>query len=274
MNEPTSLTPAEIYETFMGPAIFRPLAQLFVRAAARPRAGERALDLACGTGMVARHLAPEVGPEGRVVGVDRNPGMLAVARSLAPPVGAKVDWVGGDAVALPLPGGSFDLVTCQQGLQFFPDRAAALEHVRRVLAPGGRVALALWRSIEHHPVFAELAEAELAHLGPLGVTYDDVVLPFSLSDPDEIRALLESAGFPEIRLGTGEVVARFAEPADFIRNMELGYAAVIPEFGSDPAAFEAFIEGVSSQARALVRQHTFWDHVMFPMYTNLAVARA
>jgi ubiquinone/menaquinone biosynthesis C-methylase UbiE len=108
---------AEIYEEYLVPAIFEPWARNLLDRAA-PRPGERVLDVACGSGIVARLAAEQVGAAGTVVGVDINPGMIAVARKNAGAAG--VEWKEGNATALPLPDGSFDLVTCQQGLQFFP----------------------------------------------------------------------------------------------------------------------------------------------------------
>lgn len=99
------------------------------------------LDVACGTGPVARYVAPLVGPMGRVLGLDLNAGMLAIARAMAQREG--------NATALPFPDASFDRVCCQQGLRFFPDRPATLQEMCRVLIPGGRLALAVWRGLEH-----------------------------------------------------------------------------------------------------------------------------
>src|SRR5438552_1035927 len=142
-TEQKNPSPAEIFESYFVPAIFAPWARVLLEYAA-PRPGDRVLDLACATGIVARQVAPVVGPSGRVVALDINPGMLAVGASLPAPEGAAIEWRQGDAVALDLPTGAFDLVLCQQGLQFFSDRAAAVREMKRVLADGGRVVLSLW----------------------------------------------------------------------------------------------------------------------------------
>jgi SAM-dependent methyltransferase len=134
---------AETYERHMVPAIFGPWAEDLL-ALAMPAPGERVLDVACGTGVVARLVAQRVAPTGTVVGLDLNPGMLAVARTLPLPQG-EIQWREGNVSAMPFPDASFDLALCQQGLQFFPDRPAALREVRRVLEPRGRLALSVWR---------------------------------------------------------------------------------------------------------------------------------
>lgn len=127
-------TPPQVYERVLVPAVLRALSRSVVDLAA-PHEGERVLDLACGTGIVARTVAPIVGAAGSVVGIDVLPPMLAVARSVPAPDGASIEWREGDATALDLSDSSFDLVICQQGLQFFPDREATASEVLRVLDP-------------------------------------------------------------------------------------------------------------------------------------------
>lgn len=140
-----ALDAAQRYECVVARHIFRPWATLLADAA-RLRHGERVLDLACGTGLVARVAAQRVGPDGRVTGVDLNPGMIAVARSLAAPEGARIEWLEGDALAIPLADASVDAVLCQQGLQFFPDQGLAFREMRRVLKRGGRLAVSVWNT--------------------------------------------------------------------------------------------------------------------------------
>lgn len=130
----------ELYERYLVPAITAVWAADLVERAA-PRSGERVLDVACGTGIVARRAAERVGNHGRVVGLDLNSGMLAVARSLSSQDASGIEWREGSALAMPLPDAAFDLVLCQLELQFFPDRPLALREMRRALVPGGRLAL-------------------------------------------------------------------------------------------------------------------------------------
>ena len=123
---------AELYERYVARYILGPWAPSLVDAA-HVTVGERVLDVACGTGVVARITAQRVGPTGRIVGLDLNPGMIRVAQSLPAPVGAPIEWLVRSAVDLRLEAESFDVVLCQQGLQFFPDKALALREMRRVL---------------------------------------------------------------------------------------------------------------------------------------------
>jgi ubiquinone/menaquinone biosynthesis C-methylase UbiE len=110
-------SPASIYEMQLVPAIFEPLTRILIERA-RPEPGEYVLDAACGTGIVARLVAPMVGPSRRTVGLDYDPIMIEMARSLAP----EIEWTQGDLQNLPFPDGFYHLVTCQQGVQYLPDR--------------------------------------------------------------------------------------------------------------------------------------------------------
>lgn len=272
MGTTPPLKPAESYETFYGPAIFAPAAAILLEYA-DPRPGENVLDLACGTGMVARHVAPRVGSGGRITAVDLNPAMLEVGRALPPPPGAPIDWREGDAVDVALPQAHFHLALCQHGLQFFPDRGAALANVHGALRPGGRLALSVWQGMDRNTFFRDLAEIEVRHLASVGVTREEVEAPFSMHR-EQVVDLLHRAGFRDTQVAERSIEARFPSPDTFIRNMELAYAAVIPEFVDDPGAFEAFVDGVEAGSREVVRSHVRGDHVVVPMHMWVVTARA
>jgi ubiquinone/menaquinone biosynthesis C-methylase UbiE len=180
-----SANPAETYQAYFVPAMFTPWAKMLLDHAT-PQPGEHVLDVACGTGVVSRMIAPTAGANGRVVGLDVNPAMLAVARNQPAPDGAPIQWREESALAMSLPDASFDLVLCQQGLQFFPNHAAGVREMRRMLKPGGRAAVACWQSLDHNPAFKAMIQAEARYLNepiaPLSV-------PFSLGDADVLRAL-------------------------------------------------------------------------------------
>lgn len=261
---------AEVYQRFFVPGVFLPCARLLL-AEARPRPGERALDLACGTGVVARLLAPALGPSGHVVALDLRPGMLAVARAL-PASGAPIVWQLGDAQALPTADARLDLVICQQGLQFFADRAAALREAHRGLAPGGRVVVATWCGLTQHPVQAALIEAEVRQLAALGLDTGDAAVAFSLGDGGELARLLSAAGFHDVAVSVATIEARFPNPERFFDDMYHAYAAVVPALAADPAAFTAFVRGVEHDTRALIDRHRQGNEIVIPMPTNVATA--
>lgn len=269
MAQPGGDNPAEIYERYLVPALFLPLAEELLRRA-MPRPRERVLDLACGTGAVARQVAPRVGAAGTVVGLDVSPAMLDVARSLPAPPGPPIDWREGSALALPFPDAAFDLVLCQQGLQLFPDRPAAAREMRRVLAPGGRVVLSVSRGLEHQPIYAALNEAMERHLGSRAMA-----APFSLGDAEELRALLTGAGFRDAAVEPLVRTVRFPSPAQFVRLSVLGAAAAVPELGCmDATARDSLIDAIRGDADEALRPYTNGDALAFPLRANVATARA
>ena len=148
----------EAYEQYIVPAWMGEWAQDLVDVSSI-QAGQRVLDVGCGTGVVTRAIARLIGPSGKVVGLDVNDAMLQMARHFAAQEGLGViTWQQGDAAAMPFPEASYDVVLCQQGLQYFPDCAAALREVARILVPGGRLALSVWRALERHPFFVALVK--------------------------------------------------------------------------------------------------------------------
>src|SRR5262245_46222255 len=142
---------AEVYEEFFVPALFAQWPPR-VAGAARIRPGQRVLDVACGTGILARSAVALVGPNGSVTGLDINEGMLAVAERKA----HGIEWRRGAAEALPFDSESFDAVVSQFGLMFFEDRRSAIKEIVRVLRPGGRLAVAVWDSYKNSPGYAAL----------------------------------------------------------------------------------------------------------------------
>ena len=182
----------ELYSMFM----LEPWVPALMKAV-HLQSGERVLDVACGTGFVARHAAECVGETGTVTGVDINAGMLAVAKAAtASKATLTIDWREADVSALPFPDGSFDVALCQQGLQFFPDRLGALQEIRRILVPGGRMGLSVWGSLEENPYFLAVEVAIRRHVS------DDAASglrkPHALADPEEVRAAITKSGFEDV----------------------------------------------------------------------------
>ena len=254
---------AAAYERYLVPAIFAPFARSLVALGA-PAAGERVLDLACGTGIVARHAAPLVAPGGRVVGADVNAGMLAVAAVTVP----GVEWVEADAAALPFADGSFDVAYCEQALMFFPDRAAALRELRRVLAPGGRVALSVWRGSEHNWVYEAVAAALERHAGPEAGAM--MRSPFPAWDAADLRGMLAEAGFGAVRMRLEIGVEVWPSAAELLRREAASSPLAGPIGALEPGAREALIADVA----AALRDYTDDDRIVFPIETHVATGRA
>lgn len=256
----------ENYERYLVPSIFGPCAIDLISLAA-PQAGERVLDVACGTGAVARLCAPHIGFRGKVVGLDINPGMVTAARSLPPVPGVSFEWVEGSAVAMPLPDAAFELVLCQQGLQFFPDRPAALREMRRVLVLGGRLAVSVWRGIHYSPGFALLAEALERHVGL--EASKTMRAPFSLPDAEELRSLIARAGFRDVTIHSASKTLRFPSPEEFVQQYVSGSPLAGPVAQVSGVARSALLEDM----RKGLRQYQTVDSVAFPIEAHLVTAR-
>jgi SAM-dependent methyltransferase len=227
--------------------------------------GDRVVDVACGTGIVARRAAARVGPAGAVTGTDVNDEMVAVARQAD--TGGTVRWERADAVALPVADGAADVVLCQQGMQYLPDRPAALAEARRVLRPGGRLGVAVWRSTAHQPGFAALAGALERAGGP--VAGDIMRTPFRGPDADVLRPLLAGAGFADTHARIGVIAVRFPSARDFLARQVAASPLVAVVGALAPDRVAAIEEEVDRALAPFVDD----DGVTFPMETWLLRAQ-
>ena len=182
-----SVEVAETYEASFVPSLFAGLAEHLV-ASAGIAPGQRILDVACGTGIVARTAAGRAGERGRVTGLDLNDAMLTVARRVRP----DLDWRQGDAASLPFPDGSFDVVLCQSGLMFVPDVAGAVREMARVAADGGTVGVQVWSSLHRQTGIRPLAEAVARYAGRDAV--DLISTYFRLGDREAFTGYFDAAG--------------------------------------------------------------------------------
>lgn len=253
---------ARAYEELHVPALFRQWAARVLEAA-QVETGQRVLDVACGTGVLAREAAVRVGQTGFVAGVDPGPGMLAVAKELAP----TVEFRQGTAETLPYPDQAFDAVVSQFGLMFFTDRRQALEEMLRVLAPGGRMAVAAWDSLENsaaYPVEVELLERLAGQRAA-----DALRAPFVMGDPPGLAELFEGAGVAAVDIVTQSGTARFPN----VRTMvEADLRGWLPVMGV--VLGEHQIEQILSEAETALQAYvTTEGQVVFDSPAHIVTGR-
>jgi SAM-dependent methyltransferase len=223
---------AVLYERSFVPAIFARAAGLLADAAEIGR-GDRVLDVGCGTGVAAREAARRVGAEGRVVGLDLNPRMLAVAKRIAP----EIEWHQGDAAELPFEDEAFDVVVSQFAAMFFPDPVRALREMWRVLAPRGRLAVAVCGPLADAPGYAALADVAERVCTPEVVAL--LRSPFALGDGRRLADLVRAAGIPG-KIATPQCPVHFPS-IDALVHTEVKASPIRDVIDAD--SFDALLEG-------------------------------
>ena len=255
----------DAYERYLVPTFFVPCAEV-VADAAGIVAGSRVLDVACGTGIVARTVASRVGPQGSIVGADLNDGMLRVAASASQDSVPAITWVATDVAALPFDGAAFDVVVCQQGIQFFPDPGAALREIRRVLAPGGRLTLAMWRPVEHNSIFGPFIEV-LDALGGDAVA-NVMRSPFAGPPITSLRTTVADAGFDRVSVTIEVIRVRFPSVEAYVRREVMSSPLRAPVGDLEPAVRGAFVRDVEKRLDPWVDDRG----LAFPMETWIVTA--
>ena len=224
---------AVLYERSFVPALFAQFAVVLADAAEIGQ-GQRVLDVGCGTGAVARTAARRVGPEGRVVELDINPRMLAVARRVAP----EIEWRHGDAGDLPFDDGAFDVVVSQFAAMFFPDPALALREMWRVLAPHGRLAVAVCGPLADAAGYRALAEVAEHACSPEVLAL--LRSPFALGDKQRLARLVADAGIDGASIDTRPCPVQFPS-IDTLVHTEVQASPIRDVI--DAQSFEALLEG-------------------------------
>lgn len=254
----------EMYERWLAGPLFRPWVEMIFDEVKLSDVN-RVLDVACGTGIVARRAKDWLGKEGDVVGIDLSLGMLTVARSLAP----EIDWRQGDAIDLPLhEGEQFGAVICQQGLQFIANKAAAVEQMRRALAKDGKVAVATWISDEEIPFFRDLRRVAENHLGPISDQR------YSFGDAAELEALLNNAGLRDVQSKMLSQTIRFEDGAGFVGLNAMAFVGMSTKGRNmTKEERELVLESIVKESTPVLQRYSDGSALTFDLSTNLAIAR-
>lgn len=184
---------AAVYEDQKVPAIFGPLAEATLDVVSL-NSHDVILDVACGTGIVARTARRRLGPSPRIVGVDLNEGMIGTARTLPDDASQSCEWHVADVTKMPFDPETFSVAFCQQGIQFFPDEIAALREIRRVLHPNGRIALSVWSG--PNDLFKAMATALSQHIDD--ETGLRSLAPFTYGRTMSLKSSMSDLGFSNL----------------------------------------------------------------------------
>ncbi len=255
------------YDRYLGPVIFEPYAQdLAARAAAAGTGGQRVLELACGTGILTGELRRRLPRGARLTATDLNEPMLAYARAKFDPA-APILWRQADAAALPFPGHSFDVLVCQFGLMFVPDKAAPFREARRVLALGGLFAFNVWDSLAHNP-FGRIANDTIGRFFADNPP-DFYQVPFGLHQPAVLLGLLAEHGFTAVDLQVLPLVAKSPSAREFAIGLVTGNPIVTAIRERSTVTVEPIIAAVADDLRS-----AFGDHPLrSPMQALVVTAR-
>jgi ubiquinone/menaquinone biosynthesis C-methylase UbiE len=254
----------QLYERKTAHTLGRPLAErMFAHVSLR--AGDRVLDAACGTGIVTRVAVQRYGHLRHIIGVDLNPGMLEAARTHTPATRVPIEWRQGDVCALPFADGRFEVVLCQQGLPFVPDPGAALREIRRVLVPGGRLAVTV--SSEVPVYYAALAEVLARHVSAAAAT--SCLSRYTLREARTLRRLVEDAGFGAVAMRVLEVMRRMPASAASV----VGTMARAPYAREVAAVDEDVRQAVGAEVSAALEAYRDGDEVVIPHRSHLVHAQ-
>ena len=250
---------AEVYDESFVPALFQEWAAPLADAA-MIRPGQRVIDVACGTGVLARELMERVGVKGTVVGLDPNPGMLAVARRKAP----TIEWREAPAESIPLGDGLFHAALSQFGLMFFDDRVKAIQEMMRVTKRRGHVVVAVWDSIENSPGYAKLALLLDRLFGAEAAAA--LRAPYCLGDVGAVGALFEKVGVTNAKIETHEGTARFNSIRWWMKTDVRGWTL---SDMIDDAQFERLVYEGESELKEFTTPH---GNVSFPTSVHIVSA--
>ncbi len=254
----------EVYERYLVEPLFRPFAEEALNRL-NPAPDDSLLDVACGTGIVARLARLRLGSQARIVGVDTAPAMLAVARQAE----STIDWREGNAMKLPIQDAQFTLVSCHQGLQFFPDKLAAVREMHRVLATGGRVVIAVWLSTADISFAADLHAVAERHLG----TMTDA--RHSFGDANALARLLAEGGFRDVHVETVNHTVLGIDGPTYARLNAVTMVRMSPNVKTFTDAHRAELANrIATDSMTVVDKYTSDGIFQFTLASNIAKAQA
>jgi ubiquinone/menaquinone biosynthesis C-methylase UbiE len=227
------------------------------------------LDIACGTGIVARKVAPRVASQGIVIGLDVNPDMIDMARIASERAHIAIEWHTSPAEQLPFPDENFDLILCQFGLMFFADRHAALKEMHRVLRKDGHVVLSVWQGLDRHPFYQTLHDVSLRHFGK-----SSVETVFSLGNADKLHKLLTDSGFRQVAIKPMSITAHFPQPEEFLAwEIDINPAEAPSLQNLDKEAQQAIMAAARQDMQSRLEEVMHENQVVLEFHAHIAQAK-
>ena len=256
---------AQVYEEQKVPAMFAPLARATLDAF-NVEDEDAVLDVACGTGVLARTVRDRCGSRVRIAGVDLNDGMIATARLVTEDFDPPIRWEVADATKTPFKDEEFTVVFCQQGIQFFPDDQAAVIEMRRLLRENGRVAITVWAGVS--PFFRALADAIERHVDT--GTAEQSLAPFSYNGAERLPKILVAAGFTNVKIETIAVNRVIVDPSASIPKEIMGNPVGPTVAAKGDAIMNAIVDDVSHDCARFMRG----NELVVPQEAHLVTAVA
>jgi len=251
------------YDTHIVDVFLRAYSRRLVEVAAI-KPGDRVLDVACGTGVVTRLVANKIGSGGQVVGFDLNADMLARARA-SRETAAAIEWRLGNATDMPFADATFDCVICQHGLQFIPNKAAAVSEMHRVLADRGRIVVSVWRSIEHCPWQAAIADAVERNMGSEHAA--QIRSAFSFGDADQLQQVFVAVGFRGVEIRMERETIRHASMAKYVP----GYISATPVAAAVAGLDKEAQAKLNTDVRDALAAYRIGDGLAVPIEAHVAI---
>lgn len=234
------------YDRYLGPVLFRPYAEDLV-ARLQVEENGAVLELACGTGIVTRALRNRLPAGARLIATDLNEPMFEYAAARFTK-GETVEWRQADACSLPFGGGMFDAVVCQFGIMFVPDKGLAAREAHRVLKPGGVFLFNVWDALQHNDL------GRIAHETITSFFDNDppafYQIPFGYHDRDEIKRVLEEAGFRDIRIEIVEKVSGASSVEDVATGLVQGNPVSVAIAERDPSLLPVITKAIAAALKS------------------------
>lgn len=249
------------YEALFVPALFEPWTGHLVDGAG-VEIGSHVLDIACGSGVLARYALSKSGKSGRIVGVDPAPGMIAAAREIEP----GIEWVLGSAEELEFDDAVFDCIVSQFGMMFFKDRDAAASEMFRVMKPGGRLVVAVWNSIDNNPAYGDIIAVLDEQVST--AAGDALRLPYSLGDPEEVLGVFDHAGFTDLEVETKTEQATFPSSRTMVEAELRGWLPLFDIHLSEEKIADVLVKSDSKLAKYAAQS----GEAVFPTSAHIVTA--